>query len=532
MRVELKVTGGPLYEASKATGGKSFPFDEPDIFIFGRALDAHCSLPSDLTISRHHFMLEINPPDCTLTDLNSGNGTVVNGVLYRGKERGPAPPGSEVRGPRPVELRSGDRVVAGKTSFVVSIAHGLTCERCGRPLPVLQDGSEETVLASIGGMMLCDECSEKEFARVQGARVAPRVVGGLSCARCGKDATAEAGLRAAVIAKAGAGVDYICAACRARFQTTVGRRPGESRPRGGGPGGGRAVPSEGMGDVPPPPPIEGYHYIRLIGTGGQGAVYLARQAATGREVAIKALLPSVAVMEESAARFMREIETTSSIRHPNVVEIIEHGRAGAVFYFVMEYVEGTDARELTETRGWGLPEDEAVSIALDSLSGLAYAHGLGFVHRDLKPANILLEGRSAPWRAKVADFGLAKNFEMAGLSGLTMEGDIKGTVWFMPKEQITRFRWLGPAADVFSMGATLYFLLTGRPVKRGLETAQDTPSAVRAVTSEPAVPIRERRSDISPGLAKVIDRSLAQEEADRYLDAATMKEALVRAAEG
>ena len=496
MRIEFKATEGPAE-------GRSFSFDRPDIFIFGRALDAHCSVPSDGTISRRHFMLEVNPPDCVLTDLDSGNGTVVNGVRYGG--RGPAAPGLDVQKPRPIGLHNGDRIRAGLSSFIVGITHGLRCDRCGRGLPV----QNETVLASVGGMMLCDECGDKAFARAEGDGIVPKVVSSLLCARCGRDATQEVGLRALV-----ADVEYVCAACR-----SIERE-------------GRAAAKDGMKGAPQPPAIDGYEYVRLIGTGGQGAVYLARQLATGREVAIKTLLPSVAVMEESAARFIREIKTTSSLRHPNVVETIEHGKVGPVFYFVMEYVEGIDAEELVKMRNGRVPEGEAVAVMLQALEGLAYAHGMGFVHRDLKPGNILLAGRAPPWGAKVADFGLAKSFEMAGLSGLTMEGDIKGTVWFMPKEQITHFRWLKPSADVFSMAATLYFMLTGKPVKRGLENATNAPAAVRAVTGEPPVPIRQRRRDIPRALAEVLDKSLSDDEAERYPDAGAMKEALVEALRG
>ena len=147
MRVELKVTEGPAK-------GRSFAFDRPDIFIFGRADDANYPLPDDETISRHHFMIQVNPPDCMIMDLNSSNGTIVNKARYGGQ--GQPPDGVAQEGPVPAQLRHGDRITAGRTTFLVRVACELQCERCGRAISI--DG--QTVSVMVGRSVLCGQCGE------------------------------------------------------------------------------------------------------------------------------------------------------------------------------------------------------------------------------------------------------------------------------------------------------------------------------------------------------------------------------------
>ena len=156
----------------------------------------------------------------------------------------------------------------------------------------------------------------------------------------------------------------------------------------------------------------------------------------------------------SREAFAREIEVTASLRHPNVVALYDHGIEGDTFYFALELCPGGSLSAMMLKRDDPLDVEMAGRIALDALEGLSYAHEKGFVHRDIKPENILLAGAEGT-TAKLADFGLAKSFELAGLSGMTATGVVAGTLYFMPREQITHFRQLRPASDVWSMGATL-----------------------------------------------------------------------------
>jgi serine/threonine protein kinase len=167
----------------------------------------------------------------------------------------------------------------------------------------------------------------------------------------------------------------------------------------------------------------------------------------------------------------------------------------------------------------------AGSIILQSLEGLAFAHGKEIVHRDLKPHNILLSGEGKDRVAKLADFGLAKNFSLAGLSGMTASGQGGGTLVFTPKEQLKDFRGVRPVSDVFSMGATLYHMLTGKFVY-DLEAERDL---CAVILKDKLVPIRERASDLPEAVADAVDRATAPDACDRFQTAGEFRAALAAA---
>jgi eukaryotic-like serine/threonine-protein kinase len=156
-----------------------------------------------------------------------------------------------------------------------------------------------------------------------------------------------------------------------------------------------------------------------------------------------------------------------------------------------------------------VPLPSALRIAVDALEGLAAAHEAGFVHRDLKPDNVLLGEDGA---ARLADFGLAKSFQQAGLSGMTATGAVAGTLQFMAREQLTSYRQARPTTDVWSMAATVYYLLTGQ-YPRDFGEGRD-PLAV--ILRGGVVPLRQRDPSLPPDLAAVIDRALDDEPARRF----------------
>ncbi|MFM9904256.1 MAG: protein kinase domain-containing protein [Pyrinomonadaceae bacterium] len=275
-----------------------------------------------------------------------------------------------------------------------------------------------------------------------------------------------------------------------------------------------------------PQPIPNYQMIRVIGQGGMGSVMLARAEASGRAVAIKTLLPEVAVSEQSLKRFLREIEVASSLRHPNIVEYVENGRHNGLVYLVTEFVVGMDASRLSKHRGGKLGYPEMVRIVEQTLAALDFAHNQGFVHRDIKEQNILVSGEFPNSTAKLTDFGLSKSFKETGMSGVTMVGDVAGTIAYMPPEQVRDFKDVRPPSDIYAVGMTAYSLLTGAHAldigpKAGIA------ETVKAIFEKPIIPISSRITGIPPNVAFVIETALAKQVESRWRTAGAMREALL-----
>lgn len=249
------------------------------------------------------------------------------------------------------------------------------------------------------------------------------------------------------------------------------------------------------------------------------------------------MLPRVAADEGAVALFQREIRNTMSLNHRHVVRLLDHGFARGAFFMVLEYCDGGTVEGLRVQRGGVLAVDEAVEIALQALEGLAYCHaadiqfvkqkgggygpGKGMVHRDVKPANLFLTGWGSGRVVKVGDFGLAKALAESGLSGGTRTGDVGGTYEFMCRKQVALYKDAGPEVDVWSLAATLYYLLTG-------STPRDFGDGDRclAVLEVDPTPIRKRQSDLPPRLAEVIDAALKEEPAMAFPTAVAFKKAL------
>ncbi|QYO68114.1 FHA domain-containing serine/threonine-protein kinase [Leptolyngbya sp. 7M] len=278
-----------------------------------------------------------------------------------------------------------------------------------------------------------------------------------------------------------------------------------------------------------PQPIPNYQMIRVLGQGGMGSVMLARAVSDGRAVAIKTLLPEVAVSDQSLKRFMREIEVAASLQHPNIVSYIEHGTHNGIVYLVTEYISGMDAGRLAKKRGGRLNYQEVVKIIEQTLAALEFAHTKGFVHRDIKEQNILVDGNFPKYVAKLTDFGLSKSYKQSGLSGVTMVGDVAGTIAYMPPEQVRDFKEVRPPSDIYAVGMTAYSLLTGAHAldigpKAGIS------ETVKAIFEKPIVPISRRVPDVPLRIAAVFETALAKQVDLRWRTAGEMREALLRAA--
>jgi len=277
-----------------------------------------------------------------------------------------------------------------------------------------------------------------------------------------------------------------------------------------------------------PQPIPGYQMIRVLGQGGMGSVMLARSVKDGQAVAIKTLLPEVAVSEQSLKRFMREIEVAASLRHQNVVSYIEHGTHNGIVYLVTEYVSGMDAARLAKSRGGKLNYREVVSIIEQTLAALDFAHNLGFVHRDIKEQNILVDGRYPNFISKLTDFGLSKSYKQTGMSGVTMVGDVAGTIAYMPPEQVRDFKEVQPPSDIYAAGMTAYSLLTGAHAL-DISPKAGISETVKAIFEKPIIPIASRVPEVPLKVSAVIETALAKQTELRWRTAGEMREALLRA---
>jgi eukaryotic-like serine/threonine-protein kinase len=211
---------------------------------------------------------------------------------------------------------------------------------------------------------------------------------------------------------------------------------------------------------PRPRSFGDYELLEEIAHGGMGVVYKARQRSLNREVALKMILRGKYAGTREVKRFLAEARAAAHLNHPNIVAIHEVGQHEEQHYFSMQLIEGRSLAQQIQSGEWPVDEGEAAARLLAKVArAVHYAHQEGILHRDLKPANILLDAQGEP---HLADFGLAR--QLCDDSTLTMEGAIIGTPAFMAPEQASgKGRALTPAADIYSLGAILYCLVTGRP---------------------------------------------------------------------
>ena len=269
-----------------------------------------------------------------------------------------------------------------------------------------------------------------------------------------------------------------------------------------------------------------YRLERELGQGGMATVYLAEDLKHRRKVAVKVLRPELAAAL-GPDRFLREIETTASLRHPNILPLYDSGATGArgggaegqsFLYYVMPYVEGESLRDRLN-REKQLPIAEALLIAREVADALGYAHSRGVIHRDIKPENILLERG----HAIVADFGIARAASAAGGGRLTQTGMAIGTPVYMSPEQSVGEADLDGRSDLYSLGSVLYEMLAGEPPYTGT-TAQ---AIVAKRFREPVPQISTLRQTVPPGLEATLTRVLAKSPVDRFATAEEFSAALL-----
>ncbi len=492
--------------------GEKFEYTEQARVLIGRQEDCAIVM-TERTVSRYHCLLEILPPKVRLQDFGSLNGTYLNGTIIGRRDKDQSWEEARDQDHTVHDLRDGDVLTLGKQC---EIRCGIEEEKAADPVA--------TLLIS-GDIPAAPETEERR------------------CAGCGKTFTPVAP------------DNNLCSACladRARMLSGVldmlniqakeakeQEKPGEKEP-------------EAASDKPKPVEkaqgpslLSGYEKISRLGKGGMGEVWKVREKKTGKEYALKTMLPDMAMDEQAKRLFLREAEICTCLRHPNVVRGYQTGCANGVLYILMDLCEGGSVDDLIKRKGGKLSLELATWITLQALSGLDYVHNMdvnveikagrfrgmkevsvnGVVHRDFKPGNIFLSDRSDHPTAMVADFGMAKAFAAAGKSQVSKSGAVMGTPVFMPRQQAQNCKYARPEVDIWAAAASYYYMLTGTFPKR----FRPGVNVFQVLIMEEAVPIRERNPAIPSALAAVIDRALKERPALPYSSAAALRKDLAEA---
>ena len=261
--------------------------------------------------------------------------------------------------------------------------------------------------------------------------------------------------------------------------------------------------------------IPGYKVLGKLGSGAMAVVYKARQLSLDRIVAVKVLPKRFTEKSDYIRRFYKEGKTAAKLNHNNIVQAIDVGEVGGLYYFVMEYVEGKTLYD-DLSRGKIFTEQEALEIVIQLANALAHAHAQGLIHRDVKPKNIMINTENV---VKLADMGLAR--ETSDIKAAKHEeGKAFGTPYYIAPEQIRGEVNIDGRADIYALGATLFHMVTGR-----VPFEASTPSEVmRKHLKEPLTPPDHINTALSAGIAEVIEVMMAKKKQDRY---SNMEELLI-----
>ena len=437
-------------------------------FVIGRSLAADWSIPEDGLLSRNHLKLTTVDSGCVLFDFASKNGTNLNDEA--------------VEPEKSVFLVQNDLIQAGRCVFRV---HFETTD-----IAIVDASQSLTGEADSASHKLPERISEKIASEFPPAS--------FTCSICHGVYQGSASPNVAVQSSKELLNSYTCNNCLP----------------------GRLTLSVDMEDDLAPH----YETIRLLGKGSMGVVYLAKNRETSLHVALKIIDPETATTRTAIERFMREMAVISVLKHINIVECLDQGHDAGHLWFAMEYVSGISLETLAQANRGTYPVNQACRIVCQVLKGLEYAHNQSLVHRDIKPENILI-GRTSEKRliAKISDFGLAKNYQSMGVSGLTFSGEMRGTIPFMPPEQMIDFKTVKPSGDLYSTAATLYYLIAGTYV---FDSDDGSDDMIQMLLDHKVVPLSSRRSDVPQELSDLVSKCLARNPDDRFPTASAMRNAL------
>jgi serine/threonine-protein kinase len=260
--------------------------------------------------------------------------------------------------------------------------------------------------------------------------------------------------------------------------------------------------------VSPTLQVPGVQLLAKIGRGSQAVVYKGRQISVDRIVAVKVLLSKAARDPEARRRFVQEARSAAKLSHNNIVQAIDAGEVEGYFYFIQEFIDGTTVYDVLKDAGRPIPEQRALEIVIQIAEALAHAHSRGFIHRDVKPKNIMLTKEGV---AKLADMGLARHTSDA-TSALEEAGKAFGTPYYIAPEQVMGAPDIDFRADIYSLGATFYEMLSGRPPF----TAPTPQQVMQKHVTSALVPPDHINPKLSSGVSEVVEVMMSKRPKDRY----------------
>lgn len=438
-----------LHIVEQDAANRSFKVEDGSTVLVGRATD--CSLKmTHPQISRFHCLLERRGGKVLIRDFGSKHGTFINGKLIGQRPAGMSAEEGKEQKFETQTLNNGDVLQLGKV--------------CKITVEIKQE-KKETV----------------------------------KCLMCGKTVT---------------GSGSLCSACLAKIanEFDIPAKKPEKKPEQPA-----KQPLKMMkGDI-----IPGYEKLDVIGEGGMGTVYKVRERSTGKVMALKTVRKQFASEKASLKMFLREASLAQQLDNNHVAKQYATGEYDGMPYILMAYYPTGNLRTYWNSIDWRKYDKYrfGMSFLMQILAGLDYLHNVkltveledgsrktvhGIVHRDLKPDNIFVELVNGSPVLKIADFGLSKAFEVAGMTGHTMTGAAMGTLVYMPRQQIKNFKYSKPEIDVWAAAASVYHLMTGfyaKPFEPGVEP-------MKVVLIKDAVPINKRDPKVPKVFAKIIDKAL------------------------
>lgn len=476
--------------------------DGMGVIVVGRSGSAHYRLPKDdKRHSRLHFVVEFNPPICRVLDLGSRNGTLVNGHKIFS-----------------AELYDGDVIVAGASTFRVRLGGGSF-----HPFD-----SEDNHLGAPAASALADDdaADSMAFDSLQKKNDNKH-----ASAKNKEPKTKEKKIKKVVapILESGDDARRVRKKNAAEQLKRLTRQPQSpefdiDQLLAGESSAGSAADFQQLaaGDAIA---IPGYELLRSLGRGSIGEVFLARSDEDGQQVAVKIMRSSKVSNTVAVEAFLAEMNPLLELEHPNLVKYRAFGATTGCLYAVSDYIEGIDAERLLKNDG-AMGVVRVAKLGGQLLLGLDYAHGLGHVHRDIKPSNILITEGNNREVCLLSDFGLARTFQNSPLFGVKMKRDLECSVRFMAPEQFMNFKEMPMAVDIYSMGATLYNLLTTKFIHDFESLSFD--QSVNKLKRDDAVPLIRRRFDIPAEMAILLHQALSRFPQKRVATAAVFRKELYK----